>query len=256
VLVSEAFQFEGFLAESSIDGEGRKAGAIRNVLLCGLKSLNGRTFAVSAFTNAKALYENVHVYLNHCPEKQLSRDVRDLAGIVENVRLDSLGRPRGDVRLNRNKAGTELLALYEFSQRAEKHGAKLKDVGFSHVATYVFSPLDRSVVEGISHVYSCDVVIRPATTSSFQESEKQIMDADFNPSQALERLGSDDLPSEWTQSSVGERAVEAIKQCSLHGDLRMAGLYGAGLVHNALAESRSVNKHDVSKALEDITFEH
>jgi hypothetical protein len=75
-----------------------------------------------------------------------------------------------------------------FATKAEKHGAKLKDVGLSHVAVYQFSTLDRTRVERIEHVYSVDVVIRPATTKSFSESHTV---PEKTASEFLESLGID-----------------------------------------------------------------
>ncbi|QDT54791.1 hypothetical protein Pan44_28290 [Caulifigura coniformis] len=208
--MGEALTFDGFLAESSIADEGRKAETIRNVLLCGLQSLNGRSIPASAFggaERAKALYEGVHVYLNHDMDAGISRRVESLAGIVESVTVDGLGRPRGDIRLNGNKAGEELRALFEFSQKAEKHGARLKDVGFSHVAVYTFSALDRTVVQSVDQVFSVDVVIRPATTKSFSESSQPVPMK--TPQALLESLGVD--LQTWSETPIefamNERAL-------------------------------------------------
>ncbi|WP_145034143.1 hypothetical protein [Caulifigura coniformis] len=273
--------FDGFLAEATIDGEGRKAEAIRNCLLCGLTSKNGRTIPAPAFGGAgraKSLYEGVHVYLNHDIEAGISRRVQELAGIVENVRLDSLGRPRGDIRLNENKAGDELRQLAAFAAKAEKAGSPLKHVGMSHVARYTFSALDRTVVQSVDEVFSVDVVIRPATTKSFSESNHSVSEKPFSPSDFLDTLNIDlqafskapveyafgeadlfdaPLTDERSKSSVGERAVEAIELGSLAGDTRSAVLFAAGLAHdpNASGRRRTAEKIDTSKLLEDLTFE-
>lgn len=193
--MKEAMTFDGFLTESTTDAtESRPASYIRNCLLCGLVSKNGRSFTAGSFggaERAKALYEGVHVYLNHDLEAGPSRKVQELAGIVTNVRVDGLGRPRGDVLLGEGSAAGELRSLMKFSEKAVKHGAKLKDVGFSHVARYTFAAKDRKRVESVDEVFSCDLVVRPASTKSFKEAQGNAVPEPFDPSKALEMIGSD-----------------------------------------------------------------
>ncbi|QDT55696.1 hypothetical protein Pan44_37420 [Caulifigura coniformis] len=207
---SEQMLFDGFLCEATIADEGRKTETIKNVLLCGLHSLNGRAIPASAFggaERARKLYEGTHVYLDHDLGAGLSRKVQELAGVVENVRVDHLGRPRGDIRLNGNKAGDELRELVAFSVKAEKHGARLKDVGMSHVARYTFSSFDSSTVQSVDEVFSVDVVIRPATTQGFHEGSQTVpvkTAAEFLESLGVDLRISDTGPLDY---AFNERAM-------------------------------------------------
>ena len=145
---------------------------IRELLLCGRKSLNNREFAVGAWGDServKLLYGNSPVFLDHDPDGP-SRKVRSLAGIVTNARLDQSGLPRGDIILSQNAAGQEFLSTFKLAKSAEKSGAALKGIGMSHVAEYVFDGLDRTKVLKVQRVHSCDLVVGPATTRSLFES--------------------------------------------------------------------------------------
>jgi hypothetical protein len=165
--------FEGLLADSEASEDGT---LIKGVLLCGNRSLNNYEIPSEAFgdeTRTKQLYENCHIYLDHNVEVGPSRSSAELAGVVTNVRLDK-GRPRGDILLNDNAAGQEFKKLYDFTKRAEKHGAKVKNLGMSHVARYEFESKQRTRVSRVLEVFSVDLVIRPATTQSLFESVQRM----------------------------------------------------------------------------------
>ncbi len=152
---------------------------IRGVLLCGNVSKNGYAIPPTAFggeSGAKRLYENKLVFMDHDLNRPLSRSTRDLAGVVRDVSL-RFGMPRGNIDAEGYPAGPALLALARRRPRG---------VGLSHVAGYRRS-IDKKTVEAITEVFSVDVVIRPATTDSFFESEAR---GDFDAEQVFER---DDL---------------------------------------------------------------
>lgn len=245
---SEQMIFDGFFAEATTEAtaeEGRRAETIKNLILCGLTSKNGRTIPAAAFggaERAKTLYQGVHVYLNHDIENGPSRKVQELAGIVENVTVDSLGRPRGDIRLNGNKAGDELRELFQFAQKAVKHGARLKDVGMSHVARYTFTSYDRSVVQSVDEVFSVDVVIRPATTKSFSEGTLSVPEK--TAAEFLEMIGGNgrlvdrvdfafgeaELWGRSTDTTPGFAATEVLKALTGHSSEGSKALEGVAYI--------------------------
>jgi hypothetical protein len=206
----ESLTFAGAFAEAVTDTEaGRPIGLIRGVLLCGETSLNGRQIPTPAFggpENVKRLYENVHVYLNHDIENGPSRRVEELAAVVVNARLVR-GRPFGDLLLSDSHAGKELRSLYEFSKKAEKSGASLKNLGISHVARYTFSSHGTGVVQSVDEVLSCDVVVRPATTKSFHESSHMGRVPETTAAEFLELIGGDGRIVDQVDYAYNERAL-------------------------------------------------
>lgn len=162
-------------AEAWAEGRASEDGSeLRGILLCGQKSLNGYEFAPNAWgANTESVgktYNGVPVYLDHDTEKGLNRGVRDLAGVVQNARLEN-GLPRGDVLLAGTSAGKELKSLFEFSKKA----GGLKGLGMSHCASYRFADKSRKHVEAVEKVYSVDCVCRPASTKTFSEGDKYKM---------------------------------------------------------------------------------
>ena len=149
-------------------------GIVRGVALCGKVSKNGYSFSESAFgdvSRAKSLYENRPAFVDH-PDTNgwpYSRSARDLAGTVENVVLRN-GRPYGDVRTLETSSGALFRSL------AKQRPA---NVGMSHVARYRFTK-DKTRVEAVEEVASVDLVVFPATTKSFSESQKGLEMSDSN----------------------------------------------------------------------------
>jgi hypothetical protein len=162
--------------------------------------------------------------------------VESLAGLVANPRLVD-GKPRGDIVLNDNQAGNELRSVVKLAAKAQ---GKLRNVGLSHVANYRFAP-DRKAVESVLSVFSVDLVIGPATTSSLYESHGSPPCAPFNASEWLKFLDYPEFKSaDWNP----HQALEAIG----HWDTE-------GFDPEQALESLSVvDGFDPSKALSGISF--
>lgn len=136
---------------------------VRDVLLCGPKSKNGRLYTEQSFggsANVPALYEGRLVFFNHVKGQAnpLDRPVQDLAGVVQNARYTPSG-VRGDI----NTEGTPYGPLLRSLSRT-----KAKGVGMSHTGRGTVDP--RTGETKVAEVFSVDVVINPATTSTFTES--------------------------------------------------------------------------------------
>jgi hypothetical protein len=153
------FNFEHVI----VDAETR---TLRNVVLCGPTSKNGYNYPPSCFGDNQhviALYENKPVCIDHNSENPLVRGLRDIAGFIKNVRFEN-GRPVGDIELESAiDCGVDLLGL---AQR------KRKGIGMSHVAKCKMSR-DKRTVELVEQVVTVDVVVNPATTSTFFEQALQ-----------------------------------------------------------------------------------
>lgn len=163
LLSCESEAFEDWSVESVVEDT-----CVKNVLLCGNESRNGYKIPPTAFgseDHVKSLYDGRHVFLNHLSPEQMkkqhpaSRDVRDLAGVIGNVRFVN-GRPYGDIQTAGCSCGPMLVGLAT---------SKVKGVGLSHVAEYKFTDTKRLCVESVKQVVSVDVVVRPATTNTFTE---------------------------------------------------------------------------------------
>lgn len=137
----------------------RAAGCIRDVLICGFESANGRTYPAAVLRESAAKYEGRPVNADHGREATISRRM----GWFSDVRAGADGRPRGTLHLLENHPMTA--AVFE---AAERNPALY---GLSHVAYCQTSTKNgREVVESIDRVESIDLVAEPATTKSLFES--------------------------------------------------------------------------------------
>jgi hypothetical protein len=137
----------------------REAGIIRDVLILGSRSANGRTYTADAMSAAAKLYEGVSVYIDHQPENR--RSYRDKIGRLTSVTFRD-GGLRGDLHINpAHPAAAQLF------WDAEHHPAA---VGLSHDAEGRIVTRDgQTIVEAIESVRSVDLVAEPATTQSLFE---------------------------------------------------------------------------------------
>ena len=137
----------------------REAGVIRDVLILGSHSANGRTYTADAMTAAARLYEGVPVYIDHQPEGR--RSYRDKIGRLVSVAFRD-GGLRGDLHVNpAHPAAAQLF------WDAEHHPAA---VGLSHDAEGRIITRDgQAIVEAIESVRSVDLVAEPATTRTLFE---------------------------------------------------------------------------------------
>ena len=129
---------------------------ITGIALAGLTSRNGYAYSEQALRDAAPLYNGKPVFLDHAPHNPRGRSTRDLAGTVLNPRFEG-NRLRGDVQALDTDAGRTLLALAE---------RETQGVGMSQV---VMAERKGDQVNRIHDVVSVDVVIGPATTSTFRE---------------------------------------------------------------------------------------
>jgi hypothetical protein len=144
----------------------RAAGVIRGVKVLGLVSDNGRRYSRQAVEAALPLYEGKSVRANHPRKATDSREVGDVFGWLENVRLERDGL-RADLHvLNPRSELAESVFL-----AAEKNPGLF---GLSHNA----EGLVRRGTDGIDEVYeivevrSVDLVADPATTRGLFEGRK------------------------------------------------------------------------------------
>lgn len=138
----------------------REAGVIRNALICGWESANGRDYTRESFGDGSQ-YCGRPVYANHSTG---NRRIEDKVGwFGESVTFDAQGRPRGDFHVL--KSHPLVNAILE---AAERNPALF---GFSHVAICQTRPgaNGREQVESVRSVESVDIVAEPATTNGFFE---------------------------------------------------------------------------------------
>jgi len=136
----------------------RDAGVIRDVLILGPQSANGRVYTADALQAAAKLYEGVHVYIDHHEGR---RSYRDKIGYLTQVEYRG-GGLRGDLHINpAHPAASQLFWDAQHNPRA---------VGLSHDAEgQVVSRGEQTIVEAIHTVRSVDLVAEPATTHSLFE---------------------------------------------------------------------------------------
>lgn len=162
---------------------------VENVALAGPQSRNGYQYTEEALRQAVDLYNGKPVFLDHAGagRSPLHRSTRDLVGSIIQPRYEA-GRLRGDIRVVDTESGRTFLALVE---------AQTPGVGMSHVVLAERSA-DGQRVERIQQVLSVDVVVNPATTSTFQEATCTL---DFP-------VDSAGMPSEASSQALDQHAAE------------------------------------------------
>lgn len=195
---------------------------VQNVALTGNTSRNGYQYDERALAEAVPLYNGKPVFLDHATNGQRppSRSTRDLVGSVINPRLEA-GRIRGDIRVVDTESGRTFMALVD---------AQTPGVGMSHVVLAERSA-DGKRVERIQDVLSVDVVVNPATTSTFQESTCTL-----------------DYPVDVADSPVAEVQLE-LDQVRL--ELAALRVERDGLLHEATAYRASQRQREIQTLLQE-----
>ena len=158
----------------------RSLGVLRGVKLIGLKSRNGRRYRESALEQAKSLYEESKVNVNHPKDGPLApRDYQDRLGVIRGVELRSGEGLFGDLHFNPKHPLAEQLAW------DAEHNPR--NVGFSHnVLARLSREGEMTVVEEITRVQSVDLVADPAATLGLYEQAEQILRWDALTVESLE----------------------------------------------------------------------
>jgi len=138
-------------------------GVLRGVKLIGLESRNGRRYRQSALEQAKSLYEEAKVNVNHPKEGPLApRDYQDRLGVIRGVELRSGEGLFGDLHYNPKHPLSEQLVW------DAQHNPR--NVGFSHnVLARLSREKEQTIVEEITRVQSVDLVADPAATLGLYE---------------------------------------------------------------------------------------
>ncbi len=167
----------------------KDAGIVRDVLVCGTESANGRRYPWGAgLTCDPAVYEGRPVNCDHGKAATVDRRL----GWLANVRVGPDGRPRADLHvLTSHPMAARVL------EAAERNPALF---GLSHVAV-ARTRMDKGteVIEAIQSVESVDLVAEPATTKSLYEGTMPTTLKTF-----LEAVGGRRAPAakKWAKSKV------------------------------------------------------
>ncbi len=176
--LTESTPFESGPTKIAVDPLG---GVITGVKVLGRHSRNrygiagstGTEYSVEGMRKALPLYEGVKVMTDHPHPQQLggSRTVRDLFGVLKNLRVEGTGDAEGIY------GDLHYLTSHPLAPAvAEDVQRDLKLYGLSHNATGGTERYDRArkrlVIESIAHVRTVDLVDRPATNRSLAESEE------------------------------------------------------------------------------------
>lgn len=158
----------------------RSLGVLRGVKLIGLESRNGRRYRESALEQAKSLYEEAKVNVNHPKDGPLApRDYQDRLGVIRGVELRSGEGLFGDLHFNPKHPLAEQLAW------DAEHNPR--NVGFSHnVLARLSREGEMTVVEEITRVQSVDLVADPAATLGLYEQAEQTLRWDALTVESLE----------------------------------------------------------------------
>lgn len=137
---------------------------IKRVKVVGLESKNRRRYKLEAIRAAAPMYEEADVFLDHVtnPAKPRGDKVGDRFGVLRNFVVESDGG-YADLHYNPHHPRAAQV-IYDVKTVPHK-------IGLSHHADISTSGSNPEVVESIDHVYSADLVTRPATTKGVFESE-------------------------------------------------------------------------------------
>lgn len=156
------------LLERSIGLRGHvdaSSGVVSDIKILGANSRNQRRYTHDAMQEAVPRYEGTKVFLNHPTPERLDhdRDFRDWVGVLKGVRFAG-GELRGNLHLRReSKHYSEILEAAEHFPES---------FGMSHVADGDSNWVNGvEIVESITHVFSVDLVMEPATTAGLFESK-------------------------------------------------------------------------------------
>ena len=161
-----------FAGAEFVEADGA-ARVIKNVALLGPVSKNGRRYTAEAMAKAQGQYSGVQCFINHPTKEETQtgrRDVRNIAGVIENARMDG-DKIKGDVKLLPDIAGQKFWDIASTMPHA---------ASCSHVA--MGNSVRRGnevVVEEITKVLSVDLVANGATTDSVFEGQEQEHDMDL-----------------------------------------------------------------------------
>lgn len=148
---------------------------VRDVVLLGLESKNGRSYAPEAVKEAvKAGLYNTHIYVDHVTSDEMEaregvRTFRDLIGVARNARYVD-GKVVADIKVfASDPMGAKFLEAAADPDLAAA-------IGMSHdaVGEIEESSDGRQVVTKILRVESTDAVTRPATTQTLYEQERTV----------------------------------------------------------------------------------
>lgn len=142
---------DNHLIEEAIKIEGN---ILRNVLICGSISKNGRKYSENVLRNLAEKYKGVAVYADH---SEGAPTLEKRVGTVLEARYTN-NQVRGDIELIANNPLTPMV-LEVASKETPRIGLSHKITGKTH----------KGVVESVDQVLSVDVVSDPATTSTFFE---------------------------------------------------------------------------------------
>lgn len=157
----------------------REQGILHEVKILGLVSLNARTYAPEALKQAKNLYENAKVNVNHPKGRPESpRDYQDRLGNIQNVEFRESDGLYADFYFNPHHPLAEQL-MWD-----AEHAPG--NVGFSHnILARTSKNADGTLlVEEITSVRSVDLVADPATTNGLFESQNTASEAHGSTSEA------------------------------------------------------------------------
>lgn len=142
--------------KSSVDKATR---TLKNVVVLRPKSANGYTYTAAAMTQFAEKAGNPKSYFDHSMFSNTNRSVRELAGYLDNIRLEG-DAIRGDAHIGPVEYGDMVLWLAEEQPNV---------VGFSSVSEAMMNDEGTEVLE-ILQVISVDIVTNPATVKGLFES--------------------------------------------------------------------------------------
>ena len=182
----------------------RNQSVLRGVKLIGLESRNGRRYRQSALEQAKSLYEEAKVNVNHPKDGPLApRDYQDRLGVIREVELRSGEGLFGDLHFNPKHPLAEQLAW------DAEHNPR--NVGFSHnVLARLSREGETTLVEEITRVQSVDLVADPAATLGLYEHAEKDLVWDALTMESLE-LNRPDLVEEMRSAVTQHHQEELAK---------------------------------------------
>jgi len=189
---------------------------------------NGWIFSSEVLQSSLPLWDQVQSFIDH---SWGGRSVRDLAGVCTQPQWDA---ERSGIRLMLTPAGPSAALLREVGASIKHAAPSLPEIGFS--ADLLFSA-EGNLVDRIEHVFSVDLVVRPARGGAFLPANEVQLSINEIQSYKENRVKEENLPSPRIESANKTLAAAPADQDQQLGTC--ASLLDATLANVGLPESVS-----------------
>lgn len=209
-----------FITEADKSSVDNKSRTLSNAVLMKPRSANGYTYTNRALQQFVEKAGKPKSYFDHSMWNDFNRPVRDLAGFIDNIRLEG-DAIRGDAHIAPVEHGDMVLWFAELQPNV---------VGFSAVSEAIMNDEESEVLE-ILQVISIDIVTNPATVKGL-----------FERTRKYESLIKKEPEMDEKEKQRLEKEIQALNESNISLKSQIAALTKER--NDALDENRSVKREN------------